>query len=221
MGGPGGIANSSVLDRVKMFLPLIEKANNDLADTVSKQGQQSVAIDNDMLASSSDEDADAGEDSDDDESIDDQDNDKDVGAAKGLTLGSETSMGAKTSTKKKKNGMIQIDFALGDFTDTPLANLEQAKEDEVNAVAEALATKDLRARAAVAAVGAGNPTETEAIAVDRASDDDDDDNSDDDECILKTKHAVLQRLVHSETSSGGHATKSGAGIVVIASVETN
>lgn len=39
----------AVLDRVKNFLPLIEKANKELEETIRQQGSSAVQIDADML----------------------------------------------------------------------------------------------------------------------------------------------------------------------------
>ena len=51
-GGPP----SSVLDRVKMFLPQIAQANVDLEKKMAGEGLQSVVIDKDIVAEDSSED---------------------------------------------------------------------------------------------------------------------------------------------------------------------
>ena len=40
---------SSVLDRVKLFLPVIKKANEDLEELIKKEGNDNVRIDRDLL----------------------------------------------------------------------------------------------------------------------------------------------------------------------------
>lgn len=44
---------TSVLDRVKMFLPEIRKANEELTEKIQKEGAESVMIDSKLAPSSS------------------------------------------------------------------------------------------------------------------------------------------------------------------------
>jgi len=46
------LSSSSILDRVKLFLPVIKKANEDLDELIKKEGVDKVRIDNDLLSNS-------------------------------------------------------------------------------------------------------------------------------------------------------------------------
>lgn len=46
---PPGMSNSSVLDRVKEFLPQIRKANEDLEDLIRREGANAVRIDGNLF----------------------------------------------------------------------------------------------------------------------------------------------------------------------------
>ena len=99
--------NSSILDRVKTFLPVIAKANADLEEKL-KNHEDIPQIDSSMLKARYDADipeldGDSSVDEDDSESSD-EDFDSEAGP------------------------VIQLDFALGNFDSTVIAQLEDEKE---------------------------------------------------------------------------------------------
>ena len=107
---PPSSLSSSVLDRVKLFLPVIKKANEDLDELIKKEGIDKVRIDNDLL---SDDQAtnkkivvlDDNHDSDiikNDNHDNDNDDDNNIN-------------GSGNSNGDNDNKMIQLEFALGNI----------------------------------------------------------------------------------------------------------
>ena len=132
----------SVLDRVKLFLPVIEKANQELEQKIRIEGIESVRIDNHLVSGAADgeggdkqmdqdegvdveDDDEDDEDDDEEEEDDDEEEEEEEDEVSGMK-------GAHSSTKKFLGGgggggggnskkIIQLEFALGDFDDTPIA----------------------------------------------------------------------------------------------------
>ena len=118
----------SVLDRVKAFLPRIEAANNELVERINREGAQSVRIDGDICdpALPSDDakktkkkalieeiNTDIPQDTNDSNNNDDEEvisDNEDV-----------------TADGKK---IINLEFALGNFDNTIIAQMEDEKEKE-------------------------------------------------------------------------------------------
>lgn len=108
---------SSVLDRVKLFLPVIAKANEELAEVISAQGADAVRIDGHLAPSAAAGTASAKS----DESDAEQDEEED---------GNNVEGGAGDPR------VVQLEFALGDFDDTPIAQAEAAAGDDGEGAAE-------------------------------------------------------------------------------------
>lgn len=111
---------SSVLDRVKMFLPVIAKANEELQATIQAQGLESVRIDSQIVASED-------QDEDDDEKEDQLAANKE-GTNDSSLLGIESKSSSKKSLEEENEEprVVQLEFALGDFDGTPIAIAEAA-----------------------------------------------------------------------------------------------
>ncbi len=115
----------SVLDRVKAFLPRIEAANNELAERIEREGAQSVRIDGDISDPAVQADTDNKEkkkvlieevSSDNPLDVND-DNDNEV-----------ISDSEDNGDEGKK--IINFEFALGNFDNTIIAQMEDEKEKE-------------------------------------------------------------------------------------------
>lgn len=125
---------ATVLDRVKLFLPQIQKANLELEEKIKVEGAKSVQIDAGMMENEAEEalvevvadsnDCDIQEEVEVEE--DEEDSDKDAPEAGGATV-----FGFENDVKKSQ---ICLEFALGDFDGTPLAMIdEEADSSEVGA----------------------------------------------------------------------------------------
>jgi len=111
---------SSVLDRVKLFLPVIAKANEELAEVISAQGADAVRIDGHLAPSAAAGIASAKGDESDAEQDEEEDGNNVVG---GAGQGGDPRV-------------VQLEFALGDFDDTPIAQAEAAAGDDGEGAAE-------------------------------------------------------------------------------------
>ena len=149
---PPGL-KSSVLDRVKLFLPQIQKANAELELKIAREGTSSVQIDSGLGV-------DVGANAEDIEHSDeiDQENDESDGepeelSANGHTQSSQNSQAllggdfsGRAAGRSGAPAGVVLEFALGDFDGTPIA------------LAEAAA-------AASAVIAAGDETETAEISL--------------------------------------------------------
>ncbi|CAM9896096.1 unnamed protein product [Choristocarpus tenellus] len=115
---------SSLLERISSFLPQMAMANEHMA-ALSKEGKLEL-IDSSLGL------ADQSEDDDSDEESDEEEN-EDVGEEGGLGVIEE--VGEMPSAVKKGSAsaadgarIVQLDFALGDFDGTPIAELEAKAE---------------------------------------------------------------------------------------------
>jgi len=113
---------SSVLERVKLFLPTICKANQELEQAIRSQGAGSVQIDRHLcvpgISGGQGLETTRGYDDSDGDGDDESDDDSD--SEQNPTLGDSS----PSSTKQR---VIQLEFALGDFDDTPIALAEAAE----------------------------------------------------------------------------------------------
>jgi hypothetical protein len=110
------LPTGSVLDRVKMFLPVIAAANDELQQKILNEGPQSVQIDSHLHQPeppvSSEDKMDTVEDP---EIEDISDNDEIV---------------ADNNSEQKIEKVVELNFALGDFDQSNIALLEElGKED--------------------------------------------------------------------------------------------
>ena len=115
---PAG-TGSSVLDRVKMFLPQIEKANKELEEQVKSEGANSVQIDAHLGQTESGA------------------QEGGAGAAGVEEIGEDTvfkglsaAVAEAETTAEGTEREVQLEFALGDFDETPIAKMEAAKEQQ-------------------------------------------------------------------------------------------
>lgn len=121
----GDESHESVLDRVKRFLPLIEKSNRELAAKIISDGQDSIQIDKGIaeaptgLRDGGDE---AGE--------DDETCAHDVVVKESEEVEEVSRGDARNASILQSQPLIQLEFALGDFDETPLANLEEESAKE-------------------------------------------------------------------------------------------
>mmetsp|Transcript_11578 Transcript_11578/g.17607 ORF Transcript_11578/g.17607 Transcript_11578/m.17607 type:complete len:101 (-) Transcript_11578:86-388(-) len=83
---------SSVLDRVKQFLPVIEQANRELEENVKKAGPECVVIDSGILNTTE---------------VNNEESDE------------------EETENSEENPVVKVEFALGDFDDTPIAQAEE------------------------------------------------------------------------------------------------
>jgi hypothetical protein len=104
----------TVLDRVKAFLPQIEEANRQLDEEIKTSGTCSKQIDADLLGEN-------------DGTVDSE------GAVDGTAAPSSTQDGE--GQQEGDNETVKIEFALGDFDDTPIAAMEEAAKEEAAGVA--------------------------------------------------------------------------------------
>ena len=122
---------SSVLERVKLFLPTICKANQELEQAIRSQGAGSVQIDRHLcvpgISSGQGLETTRGYDDSDGDGDGDDESDEDSDSEQNPTLGDSS----PSSTKQR---VIQLEFALGDFDDTPIALAEAADAAEAAAV---------------------------------------------------------------------------------------
>lgn len=99
----------SVLDRVKLFLPELKLANEELADRIKSEGVDSVQIDAALSEGGGDE-----------------DEDEEGG---GDVVGAE--MEGQGKEEKQQQKIIQLEFLLGDVPDdNPIALAEAEAEQE-------------------------------------------------------------------------------------------
>jgi len=111
----------SILDRVKSFLPEIKKANEELNNKIEKEGKESVIIDNNLSSNPINE------------IPHDNDNDNDIESDDDTII----NKGDETTDNKNNNKIeitsieqvIQIEFAIGDFDNSVIANLEGENND--------------------------------------------------------------------------------------------
>lgn len=87
---------------MKLFLPQIEEANKQLEEEIRRSGKNDRQIDTDLLT----------------EGTEDKGSAEDTGSKDGRTDDADTT--------------VKIEFALGDFDDTPIAAIEDAQEDDDN-----------------------------------------------------------------------------------------
>lgn len=116
------MADSVLLQRIRAFLPQIEQANEELEKKMKEHGASSVVIDNDMLgtvlpqatssisiskssSSNSGVIIDTTDDGDDDRIVEQDEEEQ--------------------TTKQTDSRVIELEFALGDFDDTPIALAEE------------------------------------------------------------------------------------------------
>ncbi|CAM9396497.1 unnamed protein product, partial [Hapterophycus canaliculatus] len=102
---------SSLLGRLEAFLPEMEKANQ-TTEKLAQEGKLEV-LDSNLEVAGADHQSEAAE------GTDEEDGDEDQEQEEG---GPGEGAGAPPRT-------VQLDFALGDFDETPIAKMEQAKED--------------------------------------------------------------------------------------------
>jgi hypothetical protein len=139
------LPRSCLLDRVKQFLPEMEKANQTLEDSL-KTGENTHRIDvtlapSDMAQSDSDSD---------DEGVDVDSELRESKRSKRTTEqegprasanqegGRGTAPGNTDSEEiNNQKAVVQLEFALGDFDGTPLAQLEDEKDKEDEIVGNA------------------------------------------------------------------------------------
>ena len=93
------IFKTVVLDRVKDFLPKIEAANRQLEEDIKRSGKAENQIDIDLVSSEKD--------------VEDMDE-----------LSEKSSL---PGNEQKKQPDIKLEFALGDFDNTPIAALEESE----------------------------------------------------------------------------------------------
>lgn len=86
-----------------MFLPVIHKANLELEEEIKKQGAASVQIDRKMISGTESGDNNEGQ-----ASMEDEGDEED----------------SSGTVKDSQQRTIQLEFALGDFDETPLAKAE-------------------------------------------------------------------------------------------------
>ncbi len=96
---------SGLLDRVKAFLPAIKQANLELEEKQAREGAQSVVIDGSIYE------------------IDGRSEEKE-------DEGSEVEEVEEEEGKEKDKREVCLEFALGNFDDTPIALLEAKLEEE-------------------------------------------------------------------------------------------
>ncbi len=120
---PAGNGNS-LLDRVKMFLPQIERANKDLEAKIREEGESSVQIDANMGESAKKTS---------DEGNEEVEKEEEHTNSVFLAPSSQTVESAADSGSTAQNREVQLEFALGDFDETPIAKMEAAKEEKANA----------------------------------------------------------------------------------------
>ena len=122
-GGPP----SSVLDRVKMFLPQIAQANVELEKKMAGEGLQSVVIDKDIVAEDSSE--------------DEEEEEVSILEYEGVVILSEGMINSylfqNDNEKKAESGAesgptIKLNFALGDFDQHPIALAEEDKDEKID-----------------------------------------------------------------------------------------
>ena len=111
----------SVLDRVKAFLPRIEAANNELAERIEREGAQSVRIDGDI--------------SDPAVQVDTDNKEKkkvlieEVSTDNPLDMNDDNDNEVISDSEEGKK-IINFEFALGNFDNTIIAQMEDEKEKE-------------------------------------------------------------------------------------------
>lgn len=96
---------STVLDRVKAFLPQIEEANKKLEEEIKTSGKCSKQIDADLLAGAEDT------------------------GTQGIAITGDGATAAATSSISEEGETVKLEFALGDFDNTAIAAMESAKDD--------------------------------------------------------------------------------------------
>jgi hypothetical protein len=101
-----------VLDRVKAFLPLMEQANKELEQTIRVEGAETVQIDAQLHEDKAEAETEAEAEAEDEEGEGEDDNDE---------------KGEKQGEEKRT---VQLQFALGDFDGTALAQAEDLQKQE-------------------------------------------------------------------------------------------
>ena len=142
---PAGLkANSEILSKVQAFLPIIEKANKELEEKIARDGQDSVRIDKTLDTDSSGGTGGGGLSNSSSVEGSKTKGKKplivEVGAATGDAKGTEQEEEEQEEEEEQgehidaggggKERQIQLEFALGDFDDTPIAQAERAAEAE-------------------------------------------------------------------------------------------
>ena len=115
----------SVLDRVKAFLPQIEAANNELAAKIHREGAQSVCIDGDICNPTIPVDSDKTKKK---PLIEEVTKDSSRNSNEDSNKGEEELVSDDEDTGRDEKKIINLEFALGDFDSTILAQMEDEKE---------------------------------------------------------------------------------------------
>lgn len=115
---PKGLAGGSeLLSRVQAFLPQMEKANKELEEKIEKEGADSVRIDKTLDPS--------------DPAVPQKKSKKSLIREVGATdeVSEDDEEGDEEEVGTREGGAdrhVQLEFALGDFDDTPIAQAERA-----------------------------------------------------------------------------------------------
>ena len=116
------------MERVKLFLPELKLANDELADRIKSEGVDSVQIDLSLSAGKPE----GGREEEDEEDEEDEEEDEEGEGEEDVVLG-----GVKKQPNQK---IIQLEFLLGDIPDdNPIALAEAEAEGEEAASAAAAA----------------------------------------------------------------------------------